>query len=160
MIKEGNIYTYFVDPKERIIQHRQISQDDWYEEMRSTIGCRLIETVKVLDAPETRWYGDEEGLLKDEEERYFFKFSTVQNLSTGKWVINNTRMMQKYKEAWSEPMYWEFCGPSFFTGCLHTEEEETVDTVGLHLWQFAQCIEFMHEGYQSDPIVEYMINHT
>ena len=58
-------------------------------------------------------------------------------------------------------MYWEFCGKSFFTGVAEENDgTETVDHISMHLWQFAQCIEFMHEGYKSDPIVEYMLNHT
>ena len=93
----NQIFTFFVDPKERIIQHRKISKDNWYEEMKTIIDCDLIESVKVLDVPLTRWYGDEEGLLKDENERHFFKFSTVQNLSTGAWIYNNERMIKRYR---------------------------------------------------------------
>ena len=157
MIKEGNIYTYFVDPKKRIIQHRQINQKNWYEEMRSKIGCRLIETHKVLDNPPVRWFGDEEGLLKDEGERHFFTFSTVENLSTGQRIFNNTRIIKKYRETYSEPIVWEFCGPAFFCGYYDAEDEEKVSSVQLHLWEFAQCIEFMHEGFQVEPTVEFQL---
>lgn len=157
MIKEGNVYTYFVDPKNRIIQHRQISQENWYEEMRSIIGCRLIETQRVLDSPQVRWFGDEEGMLKSEEDRFFFQFSTVENLSTGRRIFNNTRIIKKYREAYSDPIVWEFCGPCFFCGYYDGEDEEKLKSIELHLWEFAQCVEFMHEGYQVEPMVRFEV---
>tara|TARA_Y100001970_G_scaffold185316_1_gene225402 strand:- start:3585 stop:4064 length:480 start_codon:yes stop_codon:yes gene_type:complete len=154
------IYTFFVDPKERIIQHKKISQKDWYEEMRADIGCRLIETQAVIDAPATRWWGDEEGLLKSDEERYFFKFSTLQNIDNGIRVYDHSKATKDYiknfDSFWTPPIVWEFCGPCFFTGVTETEEGEDLASVQLPLWQFAQCIEFMHEGYQVEPSIEFI----
>lgn len=152
------IYTFFVDPENRIIQHKKMNAESWYEDMRSDIGCRLLETNVVLDRPITRFWGDEEAKLINEEKRFFFNFSTIENLSTGNRVFNHTRMTPKYREAWSDPIVWEFCGKCFFTGVAYTEEGEEPDTIQLHLWEFAQCIEFQHPDYQpKEPMVEFRI---
>ena len=154
MIKDNHIWTYYVDPEKRIIQHRQIPKEDWYEYMRKHIGCRLIESHKVLDNPPVRWFGDEEGLLKNEQDRYFFQFKSVQNLSTEQFIPDNTRLIKKYREYYSEPYVWEFCGRGFFASYYVTDDDETLESVQLQLWEFVQCIEFMHHGYQVEPMTE------
>ena len=152
-----HFFCFMVDPKERIVQHLQLSNKHWFQEMKQLGDFKMLERHQVLNNPHCEWWGDEEGRLKDNP--CYFSFATEINLmndivrphDANRLSFMNTNNVEHDIEV----RHHTFCGVSFFTG--NTENEFRPQSVQLNLGNFAKCVEFYHEGYQPDEEVSFVL---
>lgn len=141
-------WVFYVNPEQRIIQHMALGHLTWFEEMKSIGDFRLLERLNVMSHPHTEWWGDEEGLLKNDQS--FFRFSYNINLLNDVQSPYNPSVAHAFDHI--ETRSFSFCGPSFFIG--NTEREDRPQSVQMSIGEFASCIEFMSEGYTEEPKYE------
>ena len=71
---KDKFWAYKVDPKERSIQHLELSQKNWFDEMKEIGGFRLLERYRVSKHPIVEWWGDEEGRFNEDNICFDYKF--------------------------------------------------------------------------------------
>ena len=156
---EDHFFCYMVDPFERIIQHIQLSNKHWFQEMKQLGNYKMLERHHVLNAPHCEWWGDEEGRLK--EKTCYFSFTTNENLINDVISPHNPNKLAFMKKEDIEHRIKVntnvFCGISFFTG--NTVNEFRPQSVQLRLGEFANCIEFYREDWKPDEAVDFKIVH-
>ena len=146
MSKEKNTgWVYIIDPKERTLQHKEISLD--FDVMKEIIGCRLGEIVQLGHG--NVMVCDEEARLLNRESRSHFRWLFRRNedgtMSPNRYMETETRRLEEIV----------FCNTCIFVSTYYDDDDMAEwSSAQLHLWQIGQCIDWLHESYHDEPSFE------
>ena len=145
---KDKFWAYKVDPKERSIQHLELSQKNWFDEMKEIGGFRLLERYRVSKHPIVEWWGDEEGRFNEDNLCFDYKFIIYykRNANEGGLMMpysihaaNNLNNNDFEKSTDWDIKSMEFVGTSFFIGPTINDR---VQSIQMNVGEFASCIEF------------------
>ncbi len=143
---KDKFWAYKVDPKERSIQHLELSQKNWFDEMKEIGGFHLLERYRVSKHPTVEWWGDEEGRFNEDNLCFDWKFILYhkRNVNEGGLMIPYSIHAANNLDKNMNHIDWdiksaEFVGTSFFIGPTINDR---VQSIQMNVGEFASCIEF------------------
>lgn len=140
-----NGWVYIINPKERTIQHKQILLD--FDHMKEIMGCSMGEIVQLGHG--LVMVCDENARLLDKKSRSHFRWVFRRNedgsMSPNRYIESDTRPTEEIV----------FCN-TCIVGSFYNNDEDLPEwcSTQLHLWQLAQCVDFLHASYHDEPEIE------